>query len=217
MPGPEEAPPPGDVVAPAAARRRLLADLSPLRASVAYRRMWFGAVLAGVGTSVTTVAIGLQVYDLTGSTFRVGLVGLFALVPLITLGLYGGSIIDAHDRRRVIVISSSGMLLASFLLALQAWAETENLWLLYGLVVFQGCFAAVNSPARSAILPRLLPADLLPAANALSSLAMSVSLTLGPLLAGVLVAFWGFGATYAVETGMLTIALVTLVETSQST
>jgi len=173
--------------------------------------MWFGASLSAVGTQVTNVAVGLQVYDLTGSTFNVGLVGLFALVPLIVLGLYGGSIIDAYDRRRVIITTSSGLLLLATAFAVQAWLEVGNLWLLYGLVAVQSGLFAVNSPARTAIIPRLLPTELLPAGNALSSLSMSLGMTFGPLLAGLLVAWWGFGATYSLEAALLIVALTTLI------
>jgi len=173
--------------------------------------MWFGSSLSGIGAQLTTVAVGLQVYALTGSTFNVGLVGLFGLVPLVVLGLYGGSVIDAHDRRRVIIISSSGLLLVALAFTTQALLSVGNVWLLYGLVAVQsGCFA-VNSPARTAITPRLLPAELLPAANALGGLSMSIGLTVGPLLAGVLVAGWGFGAAYSIEAILLVVALVTLV------
>jgi MFS family permease len=187
-----------------------LADLTPLRVSVPYRRMWLGASLSAVGTQVTTVAVGLQIYDLTRSTFKVGLVGLFALVPLIALGLYGGSIIDAYDRRRVIITTSTGLLLLATAFALQAWLHADNLWLLYGLVAVQSGLFAVNSPARTAIVPRLLPTRLLPAGNALSSLSMSLGMTIGPLLAGLLVGSVGFGPTYSVEAVLLVVALATL-------
>ncbi|MGH3344263.1 MAG: MFS transporter [Carbonactinosporaceae bacterium] len=190
---------------------QLLADLTPLRVSAPYRRMWLGASLSGVGTQLTTVAVGLQVYDLTGSTFHVGLVGLFAVVPLIALGLYGGSIVDANDRRRVIIASSSGLLIIALAMAAQAWLEVSNVWLLYALVAAQnGCFA-VNTPTRSAIVPRLLPAHLLPAANALSTLSFSIGMTAGPLLAGLLVGWWGYGGAYTVEAVLLVVALTTLV------
>ncbi len=125
--------------------------------------MWVGASLSAVGSQVTNVAVGLQVYELSGSTFKVGLVGLFALVPLIVLGLYGGSIIDAYDRRKVIITTSSGLLLLALAFSVQAWLEVGNLWLLYGLVAVQSGLFAVNSPARTAIMPRLLPNDLLAA------------------------------------------------------
>jgi MFS family permease len=172
--------------------------------------MWLGSSLSAIGSQVTTVAVGLQIYDLTGSTFNVGLVGLFALVPLIVLGLYGGSIIDAYDRRRVIITTSSGLLLLACTFAVQAWLDVGNVWLLYGLVAVQSGLFAVNSPARTAIMPRLLPIELLPAGNALSSLSSSLGMTVGPLLAGLLVAVGGFGATYSVEAVLLVVALTTL-------
>ena len=190
-------------------RRRLLADLTPLRISRPYRFMWFGAILSGISTHLTTVVVGLHIYDLTGSTFHVGLVGLFALVPLLSLGLFGGSIVDAHDRRTVMLCTASGLLLVSVGFATQAWLAVDNVWLLYGLVAFQnGCFA-INSPARTAVVPRLLPKHLLPAANALSGLSMGTAVTAGPLLAGPLVKA-GYGPAYSLQVLLLACALLTL-------
>lgn len=202
--------PPRDGTA-TATRRRLLLDLTPLRASRPYRWLWVGAALSGIGTQLTTVVVILQVYDLTGSTFHVGLVGPFALVPLVSLGLYGGAIVDAHDRRKVVIASSSGLLLAGLGFAVQAWLDVGEVWLLYGLVAVQNGFLALNGPARTAIIPRLLPTSLLPAANALSGLSMGTAVTVGPLLAGPLIALAGYGAAYSVQAVMLAIALVTLV------
>lgn len=193
------------------ARRRLFVDLTPLRISRPYRWMWAGAALSGVGTQLTTVVVALQVYNLTGSTFNVGLVGLFAVVPLISLGLYGGSIVDAHDRRKVVLTTSTGLLLVGAGFAGQAWLEVGNVWLLYGLVAVQNGFFAVNGPARTAIIPRLLPTHLLPAANAMSGLSTGTAVTVGPLLAGPLVIGAGYGAAYSVQVLMLAVALVTLV------
>jgi len=189
----------------------LLIDLGPLRASAPYRRMWLGASLSGIGTSLTTVAVGLQVYDLTGSTFNVGLVGFFALVPLVALGLYGGAVVDAYDRRRVVVATSTGLLLVGVGFTGQALFDVGSVGLLYGLVAAQNGLFAINNPARTAIVPRLLPIGLLPAANALSNLSMGVSHTLGPLLAGVLVGWWGYPGTYLIEVGLVAVALATLV------
>lgn len=189
----------------------LFADLTPLGASAPYRRMWLGMSLSGIGTNLTTVAVGLQVYDLTRSTFSVGLVGLFALGPLLVLGLYGGSIVDAHDRRRVAVVAGTGLLLVAAAFATQAWLDIGNVWLLYGLVATQNGFFAVSSPARSSIIPRLLPAELLPAANALSTLSFNLGLTVGPLLAGVLVGWWGYGGAYSIEVVLLAVAVATLI------
>jgi ENTS family enterobactin (siderophore) exporter len=191
-------------------RPRLLADLTPLRVSADYRRLWVGQLFANVGAQLAIVAVGLQVYDLTGSSFSVGLVGLFALVPLVVLGLYGGALVDAHDRRRVALLASLGLWVCAVAFAAQAWLGLESVWLLYGLVAAQSAAFAINSPARSAILPRLLPAELLPAANALSTLSWNIGFTVGPLSAGFLVAHLDYGLTYTVDAGTLAVALWSL-------
>lgn len=178
---------------------RLLADLTPLRESRDYRRLWAGLTLANLGQQLAIVAIGLQVYDLTGSSLSVGLVGLSALVPLVVLGLYGGSLVDAHDRRRVALIASTALWVVALATAAQAWAEVGSVHLLYALVAMQSAAFAIGNPARSAIIPQLVRRELLPAANALQTVSYSVAFTLGPLLAGVLVARYGYGVAYTVD------------------
>ncbi|WP_182113928.1 MULTISPECIES: MFS transporter [unclassified Actinotalea] len=189
---------------------RLLVDLTPLRVSRAYRWMWAGTSLSAVGTHLTTVAVGLQVYDLTGSTFSVGLVGLSALVPLLLLGLYGGALVDAHDRRRVVLLTAVGLAVVSLGFVGQAAAGLEDVRVLYALVALQNACFAVSSPARTAAIPRLVPAHLLPAANALGGLAHGLSATVGPLAAGALVAGVGYTWTYGIEAVLLVVALLTL-------
>ncbi len=185
----------------------LLLDLTPLRANAAYRRLFAGFTLSNIGSQMAVVAIGLQVYDLTGSTAAVGLVGLFALVPLVVMGLYGGSLIDHFDRRRVALIAQGVAFAASILCALQAWLGNTSAWVLYALVALWSGAFAVTSPARTAIYPRILERELLPAANALSVFAMNTSLTVGPLMAGVLVDWGGFKAAYTADALITTAAL----------
>ncbi|MFC7406160.1 MFS transporter [Georgenia alba] len=185
----------------------LLIDLTPLRVDPHYRRLWTGFTLSGIGTQLATTAIGLQVYELTGSSFSVGLVGIFALVPLVLLGLYGGALVDAHDRRTVALLGGLLLWAAAILNTAQAaWGNT-NEWVLYGLVALSNAGFAVVSPARSAIYPRLLPARLLPAANALSVVAMNAALTVGPLLAGFLVDLYGYTVTYGLDAVLFVAAL----------
>lgn len=179
--------------------RALVADIRPLRASADYRRLWFGLTVSQLGQQMTAVAVAVQVYALTRSTLAVGLVGLYALAPIVGFGLYGGAIVDAFDRRRVSLVSSGGLWLLSIVLVLQAVFQLRSVGLLYGVVALQAAFFAVNSPARSAIIPRLLPGELLPAANALSSLSFNLGFTVGPLLGGVLLGVGGFGLVYAVD------------------
>ncbi|WP_326649744.1 MFS transporter [Streptomyces sp. NBC_01750] len=180
-------------------RRRILADLTPLRSSADYRRLWFGSTISWVGQGMTTLAISLQVYDITRSTFAVGLVGLCSLVPLVAFGLYGGAIADTVDRRKLGLFSASGSAVLSAGLATAALAGFHHVWFLYAVVALQAMCAAVNSPARSAMIPRLLPPEQLPAANALTSMTMTSGTLLGPMLGGLIVGFAGYQAAYLID------------------
>ncbi|PWJ55194.1 Predicted arabinose efflux permease, MFS family [Quadrisphaera granulorum] len=188
----------------------LLLDTAPLRSSPEYRRLWIGLTLAGVGSQLGVTAVALQVYDLTRSSLAVGMVGLVSFVPLVVLGLYGGALVDAYDRRRVVVLSSGALLVASVLIAAQAWLDIGSVGLLLGLVALQSAAFAVNSPARTAIVPMLVPVEQLPAANALSTLSMNLGVTVGPLLGGLLVGTVGFGPAYTIDVVTLLVALATV-------
>jgi MFS family permease len=178
---------------------RLLADTTPLRVSPEFRRLWWGLGLSNFGSQLTVVAVGLQVYAVSGSTLAVGVLGICALVPLVVFGLYGGSLVDAHDRRTVALNAQVGLALVSVLIALQAWLHVGSIGLLYSLVAVQSALVAINNPAQSAIIPQLVSPKLLPAANALQSLAWNVALTLGPLAGAGLVAASGYQAAYTID------------------
>ncbi|MCG6496852.1 MFS transporter [Kitasatospora sp. A2-31] len=180
--------------------RGAFADLSPLRDHADYRRVWFGQAVSSIGQQMTAVAVSVQVYDLTGSSFATGLVGLFSLFPLIAFGLYGGAIADTADRRRLGLIGSAGLAAVSAVLAAQAIAGLGLVAVLYAAVAAQAGFFALSSPARSAMVPRLVPAHQLPAANALNTVSMNLGLTVGPMLGGVLIGAYGAQAAYLVDT-----------------
>ena len=147
--------------------------------------------ISNIGQQMTAIAVGLQVYELTKSSFMVGLVGLFQLVPLVGFGLYGGMLSDAFDRRLVGLISALGLWACSVGFLVQSSLGLDSVAVLYGLIAIQSGFFAVGNPARQAIIPRLVGPDLLPAANALGMLTWSVGFTIGPLLGGILVATSG--------------------------
>lgn len=178
---------------------RLLADLTPLRASPAFRRLWLGNALSAVGSQLTLVAVSLEVYHLTSSSFHVGLLGLFALVPLVLAGLYGGAVADAHDRRKVALGSALVLWCTTAAIAAQAWLQVDNVWLLYVLVAVHSGATGINQPTRGAIIPAILGPKLLPAANSLNMVTFGIAMMVGPLLGGVLVAQIGYGWTYTVD------------------
>ena len=179
---------------------RIFADLTPLRVSAPYRRLWAGLGISNVGQQMTSVAVGLQVYDLTKSSFMVGLVGLFQLIPLIGFGLYGGTLSDAFDRRLVGLISALGLWGCSMLFMLQSALSVNSVGVLFLVVAVQSGFFAVGNPARQAIIPRLVPKEMLPAANALSMITWNIGFTLGPLIGGLVIAAFGtVSAAYAID------------------
>jgi MFS family permease len=179
---------------------RLLADLTPLRVSAPYRRLWAALGISNIGQQMTSVAVGLQVWDITRSSFMVGLVGLFQLVPLIGFGLYGGTLSDAFDRRKVGTISAAGLWFCSMAFLLQSLSGWQNVGVLYVVVAVQSAFFAVGNPARQSIIPRIVPAELLPSANALGMMTWNIGFTLGPVLGGLLVAATGtVTSAYAVD------------------
>ncbi|MFC8291395.1 MFS transporter [Streptomyces sp. NPDC057242] len=188
-------------------RRRFLADLTPLRTSADYRRLWFGNTVSWVGQGMTALAVSLQVYDITGSPFSVGLVGLFSLVPLVVFGLYGGAIADTVDRRKLGLASAAGSAVLSIALAGAAFAGFHRVWFLYAIVALQAVCAALNSPARSAMIPRLLPPEQLRAANALNSMVMTFGTLVGPSLGGLIVGLAGYQAAYLVDAVAFTASL----------
>jgi MFS family permease len=177
----------------------LLIDVRPLRESPPFRRLWLGTGLSALGGQLTTFAVALQVYTLTHASVAVGAVGLFAAVPAIALGLPAGSIVDRWDRRRLALLATVGLTIVSLLFAVQAFLGLGQLWVLYGLVAAQAAVNAVGNPASRTFLPRLLPAERVPAGAALTMLAMHLSVTFGPLLAGLLAAAGGLRLCYVID------------------
>jgi len=179
--------------------RAAAVDISPLRESPPFRRMFFGQTVSIVGSQVTQVAVALQVYAITGSSLYVGLIGVVGLVPLIVFGLYGGAIADAVDRRRLILVTSLGMMAVSVVLLVQAAMHARSVALLFACVAVQSAFTAIDSPTRRAVIPQLISAEKLPAANTISMGGFQFGIIAGPMIAGVAVGTGGFSWAYAVD------------------
>ncbi len=167
---------------------RLLADIGPLRESASFRRLWAATTVSAIGNALTGFAVVLQVYDLTRSSFAVGLIGVAEVVPTLLIGLLGGSLADAIDRRKLVLATSAGLAVVSAAFAAQAFAGLRLLWLLYLLVAAEYTLSALDRPARGTFLPSLLPAGRWPAGLALTRLSGQIMLTVGPALGGLIVA-----------------------------
>jgi MFS family permease len=180
---------------------RLLADVRPLRECPAFRRLWAGTTLSAVGGALTMFAVPLQVYDITRSPLAVGAIGVAQVIPTVAIGLLGGTIADAVDRRKLVLVISSCSAAVSAGLAAQAFAGLRSVWLLYALVAVSASLSAINSPVRRTFIRSLLPADQLTAGLALNRLSFQIMLTTGPALAGLITAApgLGLGACYLID------------------
>ncbi|WP_010242514.1 MFS transporter [Pseudonocardia sp. P1] len=178
--------------------RSTFADTTPLR-TPAYRRLWTAGIVTVIGAQLSVVAVPIQIYELTGSSAYVGLTGLFGLVPLVVFGLWGGAIADAVDRRVMLLFTGSGIALTSLALWVASATDLGNVWLVLVLFAVQSAMLAMNQPTRSAVIPRLIPAEQLPAANALNMTVVQVGAVLGPLLAGVLIPVIGLSTLYLLD------------------
>jgi MFS family permease len=179
--------------------RALFADTTPLR-NPYFRRLWSANIITVVGAQLTVVAVPAQIYAITGSSAYVGLTGLFGLVPLVVFGLWGGALADVMDRRTLLIVSTFGLIATSAGFWLQAALGGDDVWLLLGLFAVQQAFFGVNQPTRSAILPKLLPDEQLPAANSLNMTVMMAGAIAGPLVGGALIPVVGFSWLYLVDT-----------------
>lgn len=179
--------------------RGLLADTTPLR-TPAFRRLWVANIVTVIGAQLTVVAVPAQIYAETGSSGMVGLTGLFGLVPLVVFGLWGGALADHVNRRTLLLATTAGLIATSALFTLQAALGLRNVWVLLTLFAVQQAVFAINQPTRTAILPKLLPAAQLPAANALNMTVMMAGAIAGPLVGGALIPVFGFALLYGLDT-----------------
>lgn len=186
--------------------RHLFADTEPLR-TPAFRRLWSANIITVIGAQLTVVAVPAQIYELTRSSAYVGLTGVFGLVPLVVLGLYGGALADVMDRRRLLMITTVGLIATSAVFWLQAFLAIGSVWLVLGVFAVQQAFFAVNQPTRSALLPRIIPLSQLPAANSLNMTVFQFGAIAGPLVGGALIPVLGYSWLYLIDTVTLTATL----------
>jgi MFS family permease len=187
--------------------RRVLIDLKPLRRSRDLRCLVLGELISVLGTQLTTVAVPYQVYHLTRSSLDVGLVSVAQLVPLIAGSLLGGSVVDAMDRRRLLMAAQVLMAGCSAGLAVNTDLGT-SLWPLFVLPALAAGFSGVDDAARSAIVPNLVRRAEVPTANAMFQALFQVGLVVGPAVAGLLLAGAGVRFVYWMDVASFGASLV---------
>jgi MFS family permease len=158
------------------------------------------------------VAVSLQIFDMTGSTVAVGILGLVELIPLIVFSIVGGTVADRAEKRRVIGWTQIGLMVSSGALWVLALSEAPSLLAIYALCGLASAFQAFDRPARTSLMPRLVREELIPAALALRQVVYQVTMIVGPLIGGALLAATDgdFATVYLIDTVSFVAALVSV-------
>ena len=176
--------------------RLVVVDLSPLRDSPGFRALFLGRIGSSVGRQVLVVATALQVFDLTGSSLDVGLLGAVQLVPSLALALIGGALADTMERRKLLTTTQILLAVTSMALAANALLGEARVWPIFVLIAVNAGISAIDQPARTAVLPTLVTAEAYPSSLALIQLLNSLTNTVVPAVSGILIAFVGLPITY---------------------
>jgi MFS family permease len=189
-------------------RQLLLPDIAPLRESRSFRLLWIGQLISLSGSQLRLVALPYQIFLLTGSSFAVGLIGVFQAVPLLVLSLFGGVIADAVDRRRLLLITQVGLAAVSLALAVATGTGAASVPLLYVLTAVGACFSALDNPTRASLAPTLVERRLIRAAMALNQTIFQFALVFGSVLAGIVIARFGIAGAYWLDVASFAAAFV---------
>jgi MFS family permease len=163
-----------------------------------------------LGSNMRLVAIAWQVFDLTHSTVAVGMVGLVEVVPLIAVSIIGGTFVDTGDRKRLIAVCQVALMMCSGLLAALSLTGTITVLWIYVLTGIASAFNAIDRPARSSLLPHVVPEGKTTAAMALRQVLFQTTTIVGPAIGGLLVAAVSVGWVYLIDAVSFTAALFIL-------
>ena len=192
------------------ARPGLLVDIAPLRRYPRFRRLWLGYLVSTLGNQITVVGVAFEVFRLTGSSLDVGLVSLTQLGPLLLGSMFGGSIADAMDRRKLLLFTQTSLALCSVGLAVDAMRHHPLVWPLFAISALAAGISSIDQPARSAIFITLVERDDFVSATALWQLLMQIGVVVGPAVAGLLIGHVGVATVFWVDVGTFAFSLGTV-------
>ncbi len=167
-------------------------------------------IFSGTGNGVFRAAIAYHVYELTGSAFQLGLVGLVQFVPALGLMLLAGAVADRYNRLRIAQLAQLVPVACSSLLWLVIVGDGLSLPLLYGVIAVVAVAATFENPAGSALLPLLVPRALFPRAVTINAVFRPLAFATGPMLMGLIAGTYGIASTYAVHAALMLLSIATL-------
>jgi MFS family permease len=175
-----------------------------------FRLVWGSGVLAALAVQVRNVTGIYQVYQLTGSPFQLGLTGFLQALPFVVFGLFAGAVADVFDRKKLLLATIFLQLIPSLTLGLLTVTGTIQVWHIYVFTLLGAFVEVFNWPARSALIPRLVPQTILMNAVTLNTMIIQTSFLLGPAIGGVLIDHTGLAPTYFWSAAMIVPALLAI-------
>ena len=185
-------------------------NLAPLQKHRDYRLLYTGQLVSMFGSMITYVAVPYQVFELTHSSFVVGLLGAAQLVPLLLFALWGGAYADALDRRKLLIVSEIVMMAGSLALAINGMLAHASVTLIFVVAAAMSACNGFHRPALDAMTPRLVDREDLTAVSALNFFRFSISSIGGPALGGVCMAALGYPLTYTIDVISFLVSLISL-------
>ncbi|HKQ74579.1 MAG TPA: MFS transporter [Blastocatellia bacterium] len=185
-------------------------DTAPLRVSREYRLLYIGQFVSSFGSAISYVVLPWQMYQLTRSTFAVGMLGVAEFIPMLVLAFVGGALADYIDRRRLVLLAEAALAVLCAALAVNSLLPQPRAWM---LILMAALFAACNAlhrPAIEALTPRIVPLELMPAVAALGAFRYSVTFIVGASLAGVITSKFGAGVGYIFDAATFIVSFVML-------
>lgn len=190
--------------------RAFIPDISPLRESRDFRWLYIGQFVSAFGQSFSYVVLPLQMWQLTHSSVKVGLLGLAEFVPMLLFAFLGGALADAVDRRKLVLGAEIGLMICSAVLTANALLPAPHVAVLFAMSSLAAACFAIHRPAHESLTPRLVAAEHMPAVAALSTFRFSFNFIVGPAAAGIIAATFGPAAAFGVNAVTYLVAIGTL-------
>lgn len=192
-----------------------------------FRLLWIGQMISSIGTQMQLIAVNWHIYELLegevytlallgreielgGEALALGGLGLVRVIPVVIFALIGGIVADMFDRRRILLVTQSGAMLSSILLAALTFTGYDTVPVIYLLTALASAVFAFNAPAEQSLTPNLVPAEHLANAVSLNTMLWYFGTILGPAVAGVLISLFDVGMVYAVDAVTFAAILVAL-------
>ncbi len=185
----------------------LALDTRPLREYPLYRRVFWGQLVSFFGSQITYVALPWQLFQLTHSPFQVGLLGMAQLIPLVLVGVWGGAIADAYERRWICVWSEALLAFCNLVLLALTVSDRITPAAIYLVGAAMSGLNALHRPAFSSLVPQLVKREDIPRVSPLNSFIHTFGMISGPAVGGLLLSGLGVAWTYVVDAGTYLFAI----------